>query len=166
MLCLDFFHLAIYHLNPYNPVLSLAAYLWLRPDLCSLVNMNYSKGAMPIFVLLCHNHKHIISEPQERLLILRKVMAYPRYINADVDPRGGIDRCILQWCLIYFPVCSLHSTITTLLFNRLETDFTLLNIPVICFQKWWTEWDGWKGICAHIPVCTPLSFLPILPVGS
>lgn len=72
-------------------------------SLVFLVNLNYSKSAMPIFVLLCHNHKHIFSEPQERLLILRKVMAYPRYINTDVDPRGGIDRCILPIVLNLLP---------------------------------------------------------------
>lgn len=63
-------------------------------------------------------------------------MTYPRSINADVDP--GVEEIgpyFCPMCLIYFPVCSLHSTITPLLFNRLETDLTLLNILVICFQK-------------------------------
>lgn len=87
MLCLDFLHLVFFSSWSRQFCTEFSCIFVIMVRLVFLVNLNYSKSAMPIFVLLCHNHKHIFSEPQERLLILRKVMAYPRYINTDVDPR-------------------------------------------------------------------------------
>lgn len=96
-------------LDPCNPVLSLAAYLWLWPHLCSLVNLNYSKVPWPFFFALSQSHMHNFwTTSKKGFWFMRKVTAYPSSINADVDPRGGTDTCILPMVLNLLP-CSQSS---------------------------------------------------------
>lgn len=96
-------------LDPCNPVLSLAAYLWLWPHLCSLVNLNYSKVPWPFFFALSQSHMHNFwTTSKKGFWFMRKVTAYPSSINADVDPRGGTDTCVLPMVLNLLP-CSQSS---------------------------------------------------------